>query len=404
MDASVKIIMAYALVAIGPAVGSYAVVKNSSKLTASLMGGVTKLGQRASKALSGSLSRYDKMKRNENRTKDLRYNGDGKIRNARKKFAEFSTGYMARQSASEENLKDARRKYLIGQASQPDQKFARKLAGPGASAQDVAMLVGRYQEEEDKLHVQAVNFARQAVSKKYNASGEAGRVQMAKAAQEALEAGDQVQLDALMSHAATAGADEFSDVYTRTQRGAIGIPVNQKPTAEQLTSTFGAGTKFGDSLAASNRYVYATAGADLGVKSRGVATMLQQGDATLTTDDALTENGIRVYYQKMSAEKVANFSSNTAKAAAEFLDTDVLKQLVYDPNTSKNVGTTAMGAYRKELAIRMNGGKQTKYAKRDEATGAIAEAIPPLRPTLTKAEIDSLPKLPDKVEDLHISE
>ncbi len=50
MDPNVKIIMAYAIIAIGPIAGSYLVVKNSSKLTGALMGGFNKVGRGLSKA------------------------------------------------------------------------------------------------------------------------------------------------------------------------------------------------------------------------------------------------------------------------------------------------------------------------------------------------------------------
>jgi hypothetical protein len=50
MDDNVKIIMAYAIIAIGPIIGSYAVVKNSSKLTSSMFGAFNKVGSRLSKA------------------------------------------------------------------------------------------------------------------------------------------------------------------------------------------------------------------------------------------------------------------------------------------------------------------------------------------------------------------
>lgn len=61
MDENVKIIMAYAVIAVGPIIGSYAVVKNSSKLTSSLMGGMNKLGRSAAGALNKfAKNKYDR--------------------------------------------------------------------------------------------------------------------------------------------------------------------------------------------------------------------------------------------------------------------------------------------------------------------------------------------------------
>jgi|GEM_PF-4964919 len=61
MDSNVKVIMAYAIIAIGPILGSYMVVKNSSKLTGALMGGFNRVGKGLSKA-AGKFARtkYDR--------------------------------------------------------------------------------------------------------------------------------------------------------------------------------------------------------------------------------------------------------------------------------------------------------------------------------------------------------
>lgn len=60
MDTNTKVIMAYAIIAIGPIVGSYMVVKNSSKLTGAMFGALNKAGKGLSKmATKWAKERYE---------------------------------------------------------------------------------------------------------------------------------------------------------------------------------------------------------------------------------------------------------------------------------------------------------------------------------------------------------
>lgn len=206
-------------------------------------------------------------------------------------------------------------------------------------------------EANTKIHKQRVDFARADVAEKYNASNGAHRVTMASEALKAARSGNQVQMDAILAHAATTGPDEFDDVYRQMQ------------TAMRTEAGPGAllkGGKYHKATKEAMGYVNVNYGADLGPKNRALTTVLQAAEPDVAVRDRMVNDpGIQTYYTKMSAAKVAAFSSDTAKASAQFLDDTILHQLIHDPTIAGSVGTSARDAFLAEEAARAAGTTRT---------------------------------------------
>jgi hypothetical protein len=216
--------VAFIVMTFGPFAGLYMYLKNSNKLMSMATGGVSKLG-------SGFKKWGDDWA---GRKKDNSY-----VQQRRKANIEASSTAKRQRNLYKMDSKGAPW-YMKSDAQQ--------------------ILNTQTNEAVEKIHGQRVAFAKQEVSKKYNASDAGHRAQMAQAAIAAAKRGDQVQLDALMSHAATIGPDEFKDVYDKVQTG-----IDVKGSEGKI-------------LGNSNRFIYATHGAELGQKNRGLMTMLQTGN------------------------------------------------------------------------------------------------------------------------------
>lgn len=293
-------------------IGSYTYLKNSDKLAAAISTGVGKVN----KGVVGRTNAWASEKRK---------NSTAGIIAQSKKNARTASGQATAYNRMGRGL-------------------GRAVAGFGLGRGARQIQQTQITDVNDKLHAQRVGVERQAVSQRFNASDASHRAQMAAEARSAAQSGDQVKLDALMSHAASAGADEFADVY------------------EQVQSGINLHGKEGASLADSNRFISATHGAELSQKSRGIANMLQTSTkdnihtAEKTIEGATRHDaGTQTYYGKMSAEKVAGFSSNTAKEAAQFIDDQTLHRLLYDPEVAKSVSPSARRYYEAEVAERAAG-------------------------------------------------
>lgn len=295
------------------------------------------------------------MRKNENRVGALRYDGGGNIllkpyRTARKGWADITTDYRARQGAAGENLKDQQRKHIINKVT-GDSKFATLLAGPRASEQDVAMMTARYEQEEDKMHAQTVSYVQQGIRRQFNSkdrdSGFSGNGinGMVAAARAAAARGDQTTLDALFSHAASGGADEYAKFHTVMQNGYDKIIDDKGTYGPKNANNRISDDMFKKSMA----YVYSTSSGELAPKSPSLATVLQQQKPEIDINTfRSTDPGMLQMYNKVSAEKHAAFSSDEAKTAARFINDKALKELVENPGGKHSLGAGAAKAYQQE--------------------------------------------------------
>lgn len=264
-----------------------------------------------------------------------------------------------------------------------------KVSTLGMSGGASQLMQAQTDEANTKIHAQQVAFAKQDISRRYNASDPNHRSSMAREAIAAARNGDQIRLDAIMSHAATTGADEFADVYNQVQDG-IG--------ESELRNTDG---KISRALGQSNLYISANHGAELGQKNRGLATLLQTGNPVPRIEDAMHDDGMRTFFQRASAEKAVSWSSDTARAAAQYLDEDVLMKAVYDPNTNKGAGTSVLAAYRDELAARLGYGGDGKKVSQghpaDPSSGTAASKSRRASDPNVRGRGASLPKTLDEL-------
>lgn len=288
------------------------------------------------KAAGGLLQRFGLWANDKSKGLIDRSNKWAKGRQARSTFSQIMN---ARKDAGDANASQrAARRMGTG--------FGQFASTVGMNKNTKGIMQAQIGDANDKLHAQQVAYEKRNVRSRYNASDRRDREQMAKDAADAAQRGDSVAYDAIMSHAADAGADEFSHTFTQTQ----------KELRRRDPDSLKAGTKAHKTLSDGHKFIAATHGDKLSEKNRALGEVLRQADPTANIKAAMhNDAGARAYYGKAKPEAAANFSSDTARAAAEFLDDHVLEQLLTNPEIMKTVSPSARDAYQAEYAGRKSG-------------------------------------------------
>lgn len=288
------------------------------------------------KAAGGLLQRFGLWANDKSKGLIDRSNKWAKGRQARSTFSQMMN---ARKDAGDANASQrAARRMGTG--------FGQFASTVGMNKNTKGIMQAQIGDANDKLHAQQVTYEKRNVRSRYNASDRRAREQMAKDAADAAQRGDSVAYDAIMSHAADAGADEFSHTFTQTQ----------KELHRRDPDSLKAGTKAHKTLSDGHKFIAATHGDKLSEKNRALGEVLRQADPTANIKAAMhNDAGARAYYGKAKPEAAANFSSDTARAAAEFLDDHVLEQLLTNSELMKTVSPSARDAYQAEYAGRKSG-------------------------------------------------
>lgn len=288
------------------------------------------------KAAGGLLQRFGLWANDKSKGLIDRSNKWAKGRQARSTFSQMMN---ARKDAGDANASQrAARRMGTG--------FGQFASTVGMNKNTKGIMQAQIGDANDKLHAQQVTYEKRNVRSRYNASDRRDREQMAKDAADAAQRGDSVAYDAIMSHAADAGADEFSHTFTQTQ----------KELHRRDPDSLKAGTKAHKTLSDGHKFIAATHGDKLSEKNRALGEVLRQADPTANIKAAMhNDAGARAYYGKAKPEAAANFSSDTARAAAEFLDDHVLEQLLTNSELMKTVSPSARDAYQAEYAGRKSG-------------------------------------------------
>lgn len=288
------------------------------------------------KAAGGLLQRFGLWANDKSKGLIDRSNKWAKGRQARSTFSQMMN---ARKDAGDANASQrAARRMGTG--------FGQFASTVGMNKNTKGIMQAQIGDANDKLHAQQVTYEKRNVRSRYNASDRRDREQMAKDAADAAQRGDSVAYDAIMSHAADAGADEFSHTFTQTQ----------KELRRRDPDSLKAGTKAHKTLSDGHKFIAATHGDKLSEKNRALGEVLRQADPTANIKAAMhNDAGARAYYGKAKPEAAANFSSDTARAAAEFLDDHVLEQLLTNPELMQTVSPSARDAYQAEYAGRKSG-------------------------------------------------
>lgn len=220
------------------------------------------------------------------------------------------------------------------------------------------ILSAQASEAADKIHAQSVAYEKQNIASRYNPSDSQHRVAMANEAAQALRSGDQVKYDAIMSNAATVGADEFSHVYTQVQSSLRA----SDPNVFRLDSNGNPESKTAQMMRDGNKFISAQHGAELGQKNRGLSSMLQtEEDMGQDIKDYMINNeGVQEYYRKMKPENIAQWSSDTARAGAQFISDDILNETLDNEQILAKLSPTARKALENERTRRGAGGHQTE--------------------------------------------
>lgn len=201
-------------------------------------------------------------------------------------------------------------------------------------------------EMADKIHTQSVSYARQKIAQEFSAkdrdSGADGKglKGLAREAEMAARAGDQVRFDAISSFAASGGADEYR-AFHEDMQGRLNVAENPK---------------YRDMFGKSMGFVGATMGGELGPKNPALASVLQtQNPETSIVNSMYNDLGMRKMYNKVGADKHATYSSDEAKAAALFATDDVVRELIENPGGKHSLGDSARKAYQAEYDKIRNG-------------------------------------------------
>ncbi len=310
MDPNIKVIMAYAIIAMGPAVGSYLVVKNSSKLTGAVMNGFNRVGRGIAKAANGFAQRA------------------------------YKNSTFGGIMASRRNARDANaQQRTIERMGKKDGKIAR-MARWGMTGNTRQLMDTQINDANDKIMDSRVKYAMQNVRKEYNAknrslgenatdpeTGQYGIQGLVRAARKAADEGDQVAFNAYAAHAASGGADEYKLFHTSLQDS-----LDMKKHKKMFDNSMG--------------YTYSTMGGELAPKSPGVASVLQTGNSGIDIQNYMENDpGLREMYSKVGADKHASYSSDQAKVAAQYANDDVLRELVENPGGKHSLSPTARKAY-----------------------------------------------------------
>ena len=251
------------------------------------------------------------------------------------------------------------------------------VSSAGMMGETKQLMDTQIEDANSKIHDSRVKYSLGSISKEYDAkerdlNSDRGIVALAKAAQSAAARKDQVAFDALASHAASGGADEYKYFHELLQ----GRPTGE---FERLGDSLRVGNK--DVFDRSMRYLYSTKAGELGPKNPSLVNILQRGDSSIekgSIDREMESGNMIKMYQKVGADKHAQYSSDQAKVAAKYATDAVIKELIENPGGKHSLGDTARKAY------------QAEY---DAMTRGSGRSNPNGEPPVPPANQDTLPGL-----------
>lgn len=259
----------------------------------------------------------------------------------RQQNSTFGTMMNARKNAVNTNAQ--RRGYdRLGRG------FWGKASSAGMMGETKQLMETQVEEANSKIHDSRVKYAMSDISKRYDAkerglSSDNGIVALAKAAQAAAARGDQVGFDAIASHAASGGADEYKYFHEILQGNPTG-------DFSPIGSQYKVGRK--DVFDKGLRYLYATKTGEIAPKNPTIANIFREGDSSKNIDNEMVNPNMIKMYQKVGADKHAQYSSDQAKVAAQHATDDVVRELIDNPGGKHSLGDSARAAYTAEYKKR----------------------------------------------------